>query len=59
MNYKVTDVGRSTNGFYFNISDSGGRPLVTFEYEKEDKAKEAQRIIDQTIAIAVMITPHK
>jgi len=35
-----------------------GRPLVHFEFEHEDKAKEAHRVIGQAIAIAIKITPQ-
>jgi hypothetical protein len=52
MNYKVNKVARSTDGFGFNITDSGGAPLVHFEFEHEDKADEAQRVIGQTISIS-------
>lgn len=58
MNYQVNDVARSTGGYGFSITDSRGKPLVHFEFEREDKAKEAHRIIGQTIAIATKITPH-
>lgn len=58
MNYQVTKVARSTGGFGFNISDSQNRPLVHFEYEHEDKAKEAQRAIQNIIAIAIKVTPQ-
>ena len=58
MNYQVNDVASSTNGYGFSITDSRGRPLVTFEFEREDKAKEARRTIGQTIAIATKIMPH-
>jgi hypothetical protein len=58
MNYQVNDVASSTNGYGFSITDSRGRPLVTFEFEREDKAEEARRTIGQTIAIATKITPH-
>jgi len=58
MNYQVNDVARSTGGFGFSITDTRGRPLVHFEFEHEDKAKEAHRVIGQTIAIATKITPQ-
>jgi hypothetical protein len=58
MNYKVTDVARSTDGFGFSIADSRSKPLVHFEFEHEDKAKEARRVIGEAIAIAIKITPH-
>jgi hypothetical protein len=45
MNYQVTAVAPSTGGYGFNITDSRSRPLVHFEFEQEDKATEAQRII--------------
>jgi hypothetical protein len=38
--------------------DSAGKLLVYFEFEHEDKAKEAHRIIGQTIAIATKIIPR-
>jgi hypothetical protein len=57
MNYQVNDVARSTSGYGFSITDTRGRPLVHFEFENEDKAKEARRIIGQSVAIATMITP--
>jgi hypothetical protein len=59
MNYTVNTVAKSTNGFGFSIIDSHSRPLVHFEYEREDKAKEAHRVIEQAIAIAVKITPQR
>ena len=59
MNYNVNDVGRSTDGFGFSIVDSSSRPLVHFEFEHEDKAKEAHRAIGQAIAIAIKITPQR
>jgi hypothetical protein len=40
----------------FSIIDTHGVPLVHFAFEQEDKAKEAHRIIGQTIAIAIKIT---
>jgi hypothetical protein len=58
MNYQVNDVAPSTGGYGFSITDSRGRPLVHFEFEHEDKAKEAHRMIGQTIAIATKITPQ-
>ena len=58
MNYQVNDVARSTDGFGFSITDTRGRPLVLFEFEYEDKAKEAHRVIGQAIAIAIKITPR-
>lgn len=59
MNYKVNNVAESTNGYGFSIADSRNAPLVHFEFEHEDKAKEAQRVIGQAIAIAIQITPFK
>jgi hypothetical protein len=58
MNYQVNDVARSTGGYGFSITDTRGKPLVHFEFEHEDKAKEAHRSIGQTISIATKITPH-
>lgn len=58
MNYQVNAVAASTDGYGFSITDSRGKPLVHFEFEHMDKAKEAHRIIGQTIAIATKITPH-
>jgi hypothetical protein len=52
MNYQVNDVASSTGGYGFSITDTRGKPLVHFEFEHEDKAKEAHRIIGQTISIA-------
>jgi len=57
MNYQVNKVAPSTDGYGFSITDSRGTPLVHFEFAHEDKAKEAHRIIGQTIAIATKITP--
>jgi hypothetical protein len=57
MNYQVNAVAASTGGYGFSIIDSPSIPLVHFEFEHEDKAKEAQRIIGQIIAIATKITP--
>ena len=57
MNNRVNDVAPSTGGYGFSIVDSRSAPLVHFEFELEDKAKEAQRIIGQTIGIATKITP--
>jgi hypothetical protein len=59
MNYQVNDVVSSTGGYGFSITDSRGKPLVHFEFEHADKAKEAQRVIRQTIAIATKITPYR
>lgn len=39
MNYKVNDVAPSTGGHGFSITDSGGKPVVHFEFAHEDKAK--------------------
>ena len=58
MNYQVNDVAPSTGGYGFSITDTRSKPLVHFEFEHEDKAKEAHRVIRQTIAIATKITPH-
>jgi hypothetical protein len=58
MNYQVNDVAPSTGGYGFSITDTRSKPLVHFEFEHEDKAKEAHRVIGQTIAIATKITPH-
>jgi hypothetical protein len=58
MNYQVNDVAQSTGGYGFSITDTRGKPLVHFEFENEDKAMEAHRIVGQTIAIATKITPH-
>jgi hypothetical protein len=59
MNYKVNDVAPNQDGGYgFTILDSAGKLLVYFEFEHEDKAKEAHRIIGQTIAIATKIIPR-
>ena len=58
MNYQVNAVAPSTGGFGFSITDTRSKPLVHFEFEREDKAKEAHRVIGQTIAIATKITPH-
>jgi hypothetical protein len=57
MNYKVNDVAACTGGYGFSITDSRGIPVVHFEFEYPDKAKEAHRVIGQTIAIATKITP--
>ena len=59
MNYQVNDVARSTDGYGFSIADSRNIPLVHFEYEQEDKAIEARRVIGQAIAIAIKITPQR
>lgn len=59
MNYQVTSVARSTGGYGFSITDTRSIPLVHFEFEHEDKAKEAHRTISQTIAIATKITPYR
>ena len=59
MNYQVNRVAESTNGYGFSITDSRSVPLVHFEFEHEDKAKEAHRVIGQAIAIAIQITPQK
>jgi hypothetical protein len=56
MNYKVNAVARGTEGHGFSIIDTRGVPLVHFALDQEDKAKEAHRIIGQTIAIAIKIT---
>jgi hypothetical protein len=58
MNYQVNKVDRSMDGFGFSITDSSNRPLVHFEFEREDKAKEAHRVIGQAIAIAIKIRPQ-
>jgi hypothetical protein len=58
MNYKVNDVASSTGGYGFSITDTRNKLLVHFEFEHEDKAKEAHRVIGQTIAIATKITPQ-
>ena len=59
MNYQLNDVAENQDGrFGFTILDSGGKLLVYFEFEYEDKAKEAHRIIGQTIAIATKIIPR-
>jgi hypothetical protein len=58
MNYQVTGVAMSNDGWGFSITDSGRKPLVHFEYEHQDKAKEAHRAISQTIGFAVKITPY-
>jgi hypothetical protein len=57
MNYQVNAVASSTGGYGFSITDSRIIALVHFEFEREDKAIEAHRIIGQTIAIATKITP--
>jgi hypothetical protein len=51
MNYKVNAVARSTEGYGSSIIDTRGVPWVHFAFEQEDKAKEAYRIIGQTIAL--------
>jgi hypothetical protein len=58
VNYQVNAVARSTEGWGFRITDTRGRPLVHFAFEHEDKAKEAHRVVGQTIAIAVKIIPY-
>ncbi len=58
MNYVVNAVAPSTDGYGFSIADSRGAPLVHFEFAHENKAREAHRVIGQTIAIATKITPH-
>ena len=58
MNYKLNDVAESTDGYGFTILDSRGKLLVYFEFENEDRAREAHRIIDQTVAIATKIVPR-
>lgn len=58
MNYQTNAVATSTGGYGFSISDSRGTPLVHFEFEHEDKAREAHRVIGQAIAIATKITPQ-
>lgn len=59
MKYKLNDVAANQDGGHgFSITDSRGKPLVYFEFEHEDKAKEAHRVIGQTIAIATKITPR-
>ena len=58
MNYQVNEIAESTVGYGFSITDSRGAPLVHFEYQHRDKAREAQRIIGQAIAIATKITPR-
>jgi hypothetical protein len=59
MNYRVNDVASSAGGFGFSIIDTRNIPLVHFEFEHEDKAKEAHRVIGQAIVIATKITPHR
>ena len=58
MNYQVNEVAPSIGGYGFSIIDSRGRPLVHVEFQHEDKAKEAHRVIGQTVAIAIKITPQ-
>ena len=59
MNYNVNKVDRNTYGNYgFSIAKGNGRPLVYFEYEHEDKAIEAHRVIGLAIAIAIKIKPY-
>jgi hypothetical protein len=57
MNYQVSAVETSTNGYGFHITDSGKRSLVHIEFASKDKADEARRVIGESIAIAVNITP--
>jgi hypothetical protein len=57
MNYQVNAVAASSGGYDFSIIDSRNIPLVHSEFEREDRAKEAQRIVGQTVAIATKITP--
>jgi hypothetical protein len=57
MKYLVSVIGATTSGHCFSITDSNGTPLALFEFETEVAAKEAQRLIGQTIAIATKITP--
>jgi hypothetical protein len=59
MNYRVNAVEASTGGYGFNIVDSRGTPLVHFEFEHQDKAKEAHRVIGEAVAIATKITPMR
>jgi hypothetical protein len=58
MNYTVNNVARSDGGYGFHITDSRGKLLVFFEFEQEDKAKDAQRLIGQIIPIATQIIPR-
>jgi hypothetical protein len=58
MNYEVNDVAQSTGGWGFSIIGSHSRPLVHFEYQHQDKAIEARRLIREAIAIAINITPQ-
>ena len=59
INYTVNNVGRSTDGWGFSIVDSrSSTPLVRIEFEHQEKAREAHRVIGQAIAIAVKITPQ-
>jgi hypothetical protein len=58
MNYRLNDVAQTGGGYGFTILDRRGELIVTFEFEREDKAKEAHRAISQTIAIATNIGAH-
>jgi hypothetical protein len=62
MNYNVNKVDRNTKGNYgFSIVETHSimsKPLIYFEYEHEDKALEAHRVIGQAIAIAIKIKPY-
>jgi len=57
MNYGVSSVEQSIGGHGFNIVDSHQRPVVHFEFQAQDKAAEAHRVIGEAIAEAAKITP--
>jgi hypothetical protein len=59
MNYQVSPVAASTDGYGFNIIDSRRTPLVRIEFEREDNANEARRVIGRAIEIATKITPYR
>ena len=58
INYQVNEVAPSIGAYGFSVTDSRGRPLVHFEFEHEDKAKQAHRVIGRTVAFATTITPQ-
>jgi hypothetical protein len=57
MNYRVNDVELSKHGYGFTIVDSRSKPLVFFEFEYQDTAKEAHKLISEVVGLAISVEP--
>jgi hypothetical protein len=55
--WKVGAVASVTEGWGFNITNKGGRPLVAFEYETHGEAEVAARHVQAAVEKALAVRP--